>query len=562
MSAFEDCLVDVVGWVPVRLGGVRVEAPLRCALLESHTFDGLAAESPTLVPAILRQVVVPVVLAALDGVTAEEWADMLARGRFTSEQAAAIGRYLDQHAGAFRLFDEVRPFGQVAGLAHATGVVKPVSTLVCFTASGANTPLWRIEDALFPEPMTSGEAVRWMLHAQCWDTGAIKGAAVGDGQQKSGKVYGTPKGPLASMGVTVPVGRSLFETIVLNLPCGPRSAGDAPVWERAPLGPAWVERRPQGVLDWLTWPSRRVRLVHELVAGERRVTGVVLAAGDRWTGGLPDFEPHTCWVSREVVAGKKSESSRYPYRVRAGRSAWRGLDALMAVERTFTGSGKQTRVVYETSLLLVQAARAVLVGDLSPDYPLRVETCAMGYDPMGSIVQSVTSDSMPLPVTALCADYRMRESVVRIHEQAEALGVAVDRLADHLRLALGGRPEEVKAGDDPKGQRPSLRLLHLLEPYVVRFLAGCQRAPGESELDRAHLAFETLAERLAVQVAEDLLHRLPGSAFGGRKVKETRGGVEVEVVYRQVEAERFFRAALRRKLTFLHPDKRMEEATA
>ncbi|MFJ4320600.1 type I-E CRISPR-associated protein Cse1/CasA [Streptomyces lavendulae] len=560
MSAPDDCLIDRIGWVPVHAGDVTLEVPLRRALLEGHVLDGLAAESPTLVPAILRQVLVPVVLAALDGVTAEEWADMLALGRFTDQQAEAINRYLTEHADAFRLFDTTRPFGQAAGLEHAHGAVKPVTALTCFTASGANTPLWDIERALFPQPLRPGAAVQWMLHTQCWDTGGIKGAAVGDGQAKDGKVYGSQKGALSGMGVTVPVGRTLFDTIVLNLPLGPRAAGDKPVWEGGPAGPQWVVRRPRGVLDWLTWQGRRIRLVHQGTDGARVVTGVVLAAGDQWEGGLPEFEPHTCWVNRAVTtvpksakAKPKTETSRFPYRIRPGRAAWRGLDALMAVERTFASSERQTCLAYETSLLLSQAARAVLVGDLAADYPLRVVTCSMGYDPMGSIVQDVTSDSMPLPATALCADFRMRQSVVRVHGQAEALGVAVDRLADHILLALGGRPEQVKAGEDPKGQRQSSRLLHLLEPYVTRFLAGCSTAPDDEVLDRAHLAFETLVERAVLQVAEDVLHRLPGEAFNGRVVEEKRGGKDVKVVYRQVEAERFFRAAVRRQLTYLYP---------
>ncbi|MDD9380371.1 type I-E CRISPR-associated protein Cse1/CasA [Streptomyces sp. ZAF1911] len=531
LAAHEWCLVDE-GCIPVRsAGGVR-EVGILSALLESHTVGGLAVELPTMTPVLLRQLLVPVVLDALGPVDAEAWAEMMDEGRFTPGQCVDIAQYLDKHRDRFNIFDKVQPFGQAAGLTHPKDAVKPVAELMPHVSTGNNTPLREARTDADPEPVPVGEAVRWMLHAQSWDTAAIKTAAVGDPAVKAGKTTGNRTGSLGFLGVVTPIGSTLFETIVLNIPIGDRPDGDMPQWRRDPQGPSWAERAPAGVLDLFTWQARRIRLIPTETEAGLRVANVVLSAGDR-VPEPPAWEPHTLWT---IKKDPKKGSIRYPRRHLPGRTGWRGLKTLIALDQDTVG--------VETSTLLTQIASAILTGDLPVTYPLRVETCGVVYGNMSAIVSDVLFDSMPIPVAALRADMAVRGSVIQVCTQAETLAYAVDDLAKHLAYAVGGEP--APAG---KGQQPGTKLLHTLDPLVRRFLTGCQRSPDDAELDRAHHAFETLAERAARAAADELLHRLPGRAFTG----VTQGTGADAKTYRQATAERFFYAALRRTLTHLYP---------
>ncbi|MEV0636345.1 type I-E CRISPR-associated protein Cse1/CasA [Streptomyces sp. NPDC050619] len=538
------CLLDDLGWVPVVVGGTVREVPLREALLEAHAFEALSVELPTMAPAVLRQVLLPVVLDALGPLDAGQWAELMAAGAFTPGQREAIGRYLDKRRDRFRVFDEEAPFGQVAGLAHPGGAVKPVSVLMPHVATGNNTPLRDGRSTADPVPLPVGAAVRWMLHTQCWDTAAIKTGAVGDPAVKAGKTSGNHTGLLGRLGVVTLLGRTLFETIVLNLPQGERASGDVPQWDRVPQQPAWTVRAADGVLDLFTWQGRRIRLIPEETPDGVRVKWVVLSAGDRLAA-LPEDEPHTCWTLKE---DKAKGSLRYPRRHLPGRAGWRGLEALLTIERNTAG--------FETSRLLMQTATASLMGDLPPDYPLRVATCGTVYGNKDSIVADVLADELPLPVAALRADLTVRESVVRVCEQAETLARALDRLVAHLARAVGGEP--VPPG---KGQPPGTKLLYVLDPLVRRFLAGCQRNPDPGELDRAHRAFEQMAERATRAAADELLQRLPGSAFTGRTVEEKNGATKTTRIYRQADAERIFHGTVRKTLTYLYPTEPVAVAT-
>ncbi|MEV4333584.1 type I-E CRISPR-associated protein Cse1/CasA [Streptomyces sp. NPDC049597] len=542
------CLVDSLDWLPVEGPDGPREVPLREALLRAHTFTRLAPDMPTMVPVLLRQVLVPVVLDALGPIDPGAWADMMNGGGFTLQQQEAIGRYLDERLDRFNVFDDTAPFGQAAGLKHPGGKVHPVSVLMQHVATGNNTPLWDARLVSDPAPLPVGTAVRWMLHAQCWDTGAIKTAAVGDPQVKAGKTTGNRTGPLGKLGVVTPLGRTLFDTIVLNLPQGERAAGDRPQWDRAPMGPSWQMRVPSGVLDLFTWQERRIRLILETSdagGAPEQVRWVVMSAGDRVDGPQPE-DPHTCWT---IKTDKAKGSVRYPRRHLPGMTGWQGLDALLTIDRDTAG--------YETSGLLMQAAAGTLLGDLPPDYPLRAATCGMVYDTKGAIVKDVLSDEVPIPVGALRSDLAVRGSVILVSEQAQALARAVHHLAENLLRAIGGKPPA-----QGKGQHAGTKLLHVLDPLVRRFLTGCQRNPEDDELDQAHKAFETLAERAARAAAEELLHRLPGKAFTGRAVTKKDRGKTVTTIYQQASAERYFYAAVRKTLTHLYPQPAIAEETA
>ncbi|MER5981521.1 type I-E CRISPR-associated protein Cse1/CasA [Streptomyces sp. NPDC001787] len=539
--------------LPSAAGGPAQERSVRTALLEAHEFGDLVAELPTQRPAVFRQVLLPVILDALGRPADErEWMSWFSTGQWSREQRLKLEAYLDAHRGMFDLFDPAHPFGQVAGLCTAKGDTKNAGLIVATAATGNNVPLFasRTEGDAFS--LTPAQAAHWLLHTQCWDTAAIKTGAVGDPKAKAGKTTGNPTGPLGQMGVTLLVGTTLFETLLLNLPAGaPPTSIDLPQWKRrepadprSAATPQWQVRVPEGLLDLWTWQSRRIRLFPEATDEGLRVTRVLVAAGDRMPH-TPETEPHTMWRV-EPTGGRKPGGSkgvttlpRRPLRLQPGKAAWRGLDALLAPERQSRDAGEKTSG-FATSKLLDQAGG--LVPELGKAYPLRVELSGVAYGNQSAVIDDVMFDALPLPLAALEVDSDVRSALIEVAEQAEQLATTVNQLSADLRRALGTEPIPWD-----KGQRPGELVLHALDPLVRRLLAGMRGVDDLERIEAGQLAWEELAWRRSWEIADRLLQAVPVGAFVGRSIPQGEG--KPERTYRVPLAEASF---LKRRAEILH----------
>ncbi|MBM0258164.1 type I-E CRISPR-associated protein Cse1/CasA [Micromonospora sp. 4G55] len=512
-------LVDEA-WIPVVEGGRPRVLSLIDVLSRAHEIDGLATANPLEAVAVFRQVLLPVYLDACgipdsEGGWKQRWRD----GHLPAER---IKEYLGDQRARFDLFGG-RPFGQVAGLRTAKDEDKPVSLLIAATATGNNVPLFTPRTEANPPALTPAEAARAMLATQCWDTAAIKSGAADDPQAKGGKTTGNPTGPCGALGVTVPIGRNLAETVLLNSPIVRQPPpGDVPQWrrDRAMTG-AWEVRGPMGLLDLLTWQSRRVRLIPDRdAAGGVVVRRVLLTAGDRMQPLPQDVEPHTAW--RRVDKPRAGQAPVAPVRHAVGRDAWRGLGPMMATV-------PQEGAAFNSSILLAQLA------DLGvDDVPLQVLTVGVAYGNQSAVVEDVIADLIPLPLAAL-APGEVRGLIETVVVQAEDLRRAGNRLDDDLRRASGGDPVPWD-----KGLRPGDALMQDLNRVVRRLLAGLQREPGR--YDDAEDAWRTAAQTLALKVAEPALAAAPPTAFLGREDDKQKKA------YRASLAEVWFRASVRKIL--------------
>ncbi|MFJ7996900.1 type I-E CRISPR-associated protein Cse1/CasA [Streptomyces sp. NPDC096310] len=546
---------------PPRLGAVE-EVGLRHLLLAADRLQDLVVELPTQKPAVFRQLLLPIVMHALGWpADSAQWTEMFQAGAFTPEQRQKLTDYLDDHRHLFDLFDTAEPFGQVAGLHTAKGETKGSALLVATAATGNNVPLFSSRTEGDPLELTPAQAARWLVHTHCWDTAAIKTGVVGDPQAKAGKTTGNPTGPLGQLGVVMPVGRTVYETLLLNIPFGQTSlSDDLPQWSRRARDgrvedtlscatPAWQTRPARGLLDLWTWQSRRIRLIPEETSAGTRVTRVIVAAGDRLTS-TPAYEPHTAWIrdrptSRTKKTGKTGKTgktsnstaptSERPRRHQPGRAAWRGLEALLAVESATTNDeATATRAGFRSSVLLSSLSDTV---DRMPEtYPLQVELTGIAYGNQSAVIEDVFYDRIPLPLAALDPDSIVYGSLLAAVEQAEKLAAAVNNLSADLRRAAGSEPIPWD-----KGQRPGDTLLHALDPVVRRLLAGL-RTVGEDfdESERGLEAWEEKAGRTTWKVAEQVFSTAAPALFTGRSV--SRDGKEY--VYRLSTAEKNFRDRL------------------
>ncbi|RZE97306.1 type I-E CRISPR-associated protein Cse1/CasA [Streptomyces sp. SCA2-2] len=544
-------------------------------LTEAHRYADLQVEVPTQRPALYRQLLLPFLLDALRGklpADAESWVELFRHGRFTEDQTTTLRTYADQHRSLFDVFDPVRPFAQVPGLRTAKDETKSAAALVATAALGNNVPLFSSRTDGDELRLAPGEATRWLLHTQCWDTGAIKTGVVGDEQAKGGKTYKNPISPLGHLGVVMPRGRTVFETLLLNLPFRKRVLPrDLPQWRRGATAehpcatPSWEQRPPAGLLDLMSWQSRRVRLVPERDAdGNWYVARVVVSAGDRLEL-TPDDEPHTAWVidlSTTVHQQRRGEPDeedvpegtdagapvgtpvKRPLRHVVGRSGWRGLHALLAfahapeVPDRPDPKRKPTRLHQTTQLLMTLAE---VRGELDPQYPLQLDLTGLVYGAKLGTIEDAFHDQVPLPLAALRHDGPVRAALLEAVLHAEQLADAVNRLAGDLRRATGADPVQPLAW-----QQAGERLLALLDPLVLALLRDLRTVDDDEDACDARLTrWEEAARRAAWEVAEDLLHNETPGIVSGRTVRMRDG---TERTFRLSDAEWAFRGALRRIL--------------
>lgn len=505
-------------WVPVLRAGRPERVSLQQAFAEAHELDGLGLDDPHQAVAVLRQVLLPVLLHACGAPrSTEEWGD---RWDAATLPLGDVTTYLDTYRHRFDLFDATAPFGQVAGLHTAKNETKPISLLIPRLASGNNVPLFSARTEANPPALDPADAVLALLAAQCWDTAAIKSGAVGDPKTSAGKTTGNPTGPLGQLGVVVPWGRTLKETLLLNclaLPAGLRST-DAPPWAREPVTAQWAGadegRLPRGPIELMTWQSRRIRLVAEVggaptsKAGDDRpvlISRVVVCAGDRLAptasslAPRPDLEWHTAW---KATGEKQSDlATQRPVRHEPGRAAWRGLEALLAT---------RSDVEELTAPTLLRQIADLRAQDWLPvDYPLQTLTVGVRYGNQSAVVEDAMSDLIPLPLLALTTDTDVRAVLLELVDQADQLRRSVNRLADDLRLASGA---EKVAWD--KSQHPGDLVIHRLDGVVRRILLLLQTDP--TAVDRLRPVWSQLARREVWVVADGLLATAPDSSFLGR----------------------------------------------
>jgi CRISPR system Cascade subunit CasA len=513
-------------WVPVV--GQPGLVSLRRSLLDAHVLAGLALDDPLQAVAVLRQVLLPAYLDACGPPrTPAEWERRWRDGRLDQP---AIEKYLDKHRDRFDLFGAA-PFGQAAGLRTEKDESKPVSLLIASAPTGNNVPLFGARTEADPPALTPAEAVRAVLAVQCWDTAAIKSGAADDRNVKGGKTTGNPTGPLGGLGVTIPLGRTLFETLLLNSPIAPQglTSTDCPQWARPAVTGEWSSRPVRGLLDLLTWQARRVRLVPEPCgAGEFVVRRVVLTAGDRMTPLPVDLEPHTAW--RQVDKPKANQSPSMPVRHVAGRAIWQGLQPMLS-----TRPDANTPVT--SSLLLRQIDALRVESRLPSDTSIQVLTVGVQYGNQSAVVENVMADLIPLPIVALDPTSPARQLLDQIAEQGDDLRRAANRFGDDLRQALG-----VDKAPWDKGQRLGDVLVHRLSPIVRKILADLQADPHCD--DRAEAVWRRSATQAACEVAAPVLAAMPPQAVLGRVVEEKKKKWR----YCEAIAARRYRAEVRRIL--------------
>jgi len=513
--------------------GREVELSILGVFERAETLRRLTGQVPTQGFAVVR-LLLAFLHRAVDGPQdMDDWAELWGAEGLPME---AIRAYAARHRDRFHLFHPETPFFQVPGLRTGKADVDGVKKIIADVPDGAPLFTTRSPDNL--KCVSAAEAARWLVHVHAYDTAGIKSGAVGDPTVKGGRGYGSSPGWSGQIGAVLPEGRTLRDTLLLNLIAyedapGDLSIGgpqDVPPWERPVDGPRWTERPPKGAIDLYTWQTRRVRLLGD---GDG-VTGVVLCKGDRIE---PQnrylFEPHTAWRYSDPQTKKHKRTTYMPRLHNSGRSVWRGLEAMLP---SVVGSGGRRPIGPQRFLpprILYWLSDLAANGVFPAKYLVSTWTVGVEYGPQNATFAEIVDDRLALRVALLRTDQpalgTLADDAVK---DAEAAAAALAKLARNIALAAG-------ASRDSSGPENVAReqLYALLDRPYREWLADLGL---DTDRLKARVTWQRTVLGHARQMSYDLVRSAAPAAWVGRDVK----GQLVNVA----RAEAWFFAELRNAL--------------
>ncbi len=319
-------------WLPCVVrgdAGVRTLS-LRQAIRDAHEISELAGETP-LVTVSLHRLVLAVIHRVIGPRDKDTWHALWSRASFDQPQFDA---YLEEWHHRFDLFGE-RPFYQVASLDFSYAV--PVSKLFHAVSSGNNPSFFDHSLDSDPAPLTPDAAARALVTHQSLALGGLITLEKG---QDPKQFKSADAGPLVKCAVFLVRGATLFQTLLLNLhrydPANGEpfdtNGNDLPAWERDD-DPKVIARYPAGYVDLLTWQSRRIRLMPELLDAGARVRFVVNMKGESFPSAY-DLHGKETMVAFRAAKKQTGGDPWPPLGFREERALWRDSLILLQVSAT------------------------------------------------------------------------------------------------------------------------------------------------------------------------------------------------------------------------------------
>lgn len=299
-------------WIRADLDdGRAADLSLVDVLLRAHEIRHVHTPSPLAYVAVTRLFVAYLLASGDQPHTTGVQSAMLNAGRF---DASLIETYASKWSHRFSLIDGDRPFLQSSDPMDDVPA-SPITRLIAERASGNNRTLFdhTLDDS--PPGLDAPTAAAVLLAHQAF---GLAGLA---------KPVNVTDAPLARGASLLPRCGTLFEQLVLlALPvdgAGPvprvnGSGSDRPTWELDIPTSEKTGNRPGGFLNYLVWPSRRIRLIQDddgLFRRCRYQQGLRLASDvmDPFTG-----------YRRDDKTGRHFER-----RINPARALWRDSPALL-----------------------------------------------------------------------------------------------------------------------------------------------------------------------------------------------------------------------------------------
>ena len=510
MSEIEFNLLDEP-WIRVMTEDcTSQEISLTQALWEGHHYQRLAGELPTQDVAILRLLlaVLHTVFYRMDldgednpietpGQAVQRWQMLWKAGQFPQEP---IRKYLEQWKERFWLFHPEHPFYQTP--AASVGTV--------YTAAKLNGELSESNNKVRLFPVCLGKekagldyaaAARWLIHLNGFDDTSAK---------PKGKGLPSPgAGWLGKLGLIYAEGKTLFETLMLNLALLKDGSQiweePAPVWElEKPKGEERTEiAMPDNQAELLTLQSRRLLLIRE----NEEVVGYTLLGGDFFSKVNADAEQMTLWEYRE---GKKNEPGyNQPKRLKPDRQMWRDFSAITVPQ----SNGKTPGIMNWVVLLKWKEV-------LENNFIIHFRTVGAKYGDKDFFIEDILEDHLDFHISLLeeggkLWDLLIQDKIAQTEKAAWFLGV----LAEELFKAAGGQPDS----DAEKGRiyQASQMYYSAVDIPFRRWLASIDPDFGDAEELRAKKdeQWRMEAYHLAMKQGQKMVQNVGEAAFAGRWVE-------------------------------------------
>ncbi|MBM7774099.1 CRISPR system Cascade subunit CasA [Actinokineospora baliensis] len=336
--------VDRRPWVPVLSHEGELEVlSLRDVLSQAHRLRDIAVPTPPAASAILRLLyLLTARVTRLDQHTVpgddRDWQSRrfaLARASAfpadTGFDTEAVDEYFDRYEDRWDLYSPVRPWMQDIRL--VTEARKIGVNRFDPTRPRDNSPVWfRHTHKGHAPAIPTAQAIQWLLVTHLYGPGGGGGTRTVSRQRADGTGHVVSdqymsSGPLRAALTYYPLGRSLFETLVIGLPdpgAAPEPGTDVALWEREgppdPLAPPPPVTSPAGLL---LGRSRHAVLLHPDPSGD-----TVVDARITWAF----KEPHPPILGRDpyTIRERTKQGEWKDRRADATRALWRDLDALLA----------------------------------------------------------------------------------------------------------------------------------------------------------------------------------------------------------------------------------------
>jgi CRISPR system Cascade subunit CasA len=361
-------------WMPVVMrDGTTARVGLQEALVSAHQIRMVADQSP-LVTVALHRLLLALLYRIFSPESPADWKRLWRAGQFSAE---AVIAYLREWEGRFDLFHPTHPFYQVTELPEAKE--KGVEAIVHEAASGNNPTLFDHGGVEGADALTPDRAACYLL--------AYQQFAVAGGISKP---FNFKHGPLTAGVILQAVGQNLFETLLLHLlPLRhwtgiPQQPDDAPWWERdGGPEPQKEGQRPRGPLDYLTWQSRRIRLI--------RKGSQVVACQVQQGYALPE----TGEAIDPYKAYKRVEEIGYlPDKLARDRAAWQYAHVLLA-------QSSEERLQAGLLLWLGRVQEAGLYGEIQVDPVCQLAAHGLIMGDQAGKIEAWRREQMPLPLAYL-----------------------------------------------------------------------------------------------------------------------------------------------------------------
>lgn len=451
-------------WIPVvYTEGTATSVGVRTALAEAHRIRALNHAEP-MIEICLHRLLLALTHRLCGPVDTPTWHRLWEQGRLPTQGLDQIGQ------GRWDLFSATGD-----GFAQdpvQTPQAKPVADMTALADRGAAAGfLWDP-----PEVLTPAEAAQWLLWVHTYDTGGIRTKHGG------GRAMGTPMGALGRRPHTRLLGSTLAHTLLLNLTPGTQAPAGQGWWEHtAPVVERRKGRTPEGMVDYLCWPARRVRLLPE---ADGMVRQVVVCAGD-------DLKEHP----DPAVGGPQLN-----LRARVGVNATALTATVPGLVPKQTGKGGRSAAPSTPQVIDWLAERHHAVDQVG------VETTTLIADVYGAKITDRTQRTLYLPTAALVPGTEQHAHLERAHTM--------------LKTAASGIRDIVQARQHPAANNVSERADAQVELCIQSWSDEVAAALRGVDLHRIHRVLSA-----AVQAEADRSAQIAGRTSPGMIVRTAGEGL-------------------------------------